>query len=103
MCLLRRWTYANHFGLLWLVLLALAMSVVSFYYYLKVLKQAYVSEPVTGSRGHPCAGDDPGRVVGDGRAGGGPGLFAGFAAQQNCGRGPDGISVNRRPESCIQL
>jgi NADH-quinone oxidoreductase subunit N len=33
-------------GLLWLVLLALAMSVVSFYYYLKVLKQVYVSEPV---------------------------------------------------------
>jgi NADH-quinone oxidoreductase subunit N len=32
-------------GLLWLVLLALAMSVVSFYYYLKILKQAYVSEP----------------------------------------------------------
>jgi NADH:ubiquinone oxidoreductase subunit 2 (subunit N) len=28
-----------------MVLLALAMSVVSFYYYLKVLKQAYVSEP----------------------------------------------------------
>jgi NADH-quinone oxidoreductase subunit N len=37
------------FGLLWLVLLALAMSVVSFYYYLKILKQAYVSEPVTGA------------------------------------------------------
>jgi len=32
-------------GLLWLVLLSLAMSVVSFYYYLKILKQAYVSEP----------------------------------------------------------
>ncbi len=32
-------------GLLWLVLLALAMSVVSFYYYLKVLKQAYVVAP----------------------------------------------------------
>jgi NADH-quinone oxidoreductase subunit N len=32
-------------GLVWLVLLALAMSVVSFYYYLKILKQAYVSEP----------------------------------------------------------
>jgi NADH-quinone oxidoreductase subunit N len=31
--------------LLWLVLLGLAMSVVSFYYYLKILKQAYVSEP----------------------------------------------------------
>ena len=29
------------------VLLALAMSVVSFYYYLKVLKQVYVSEPST--------------------------------------------------------
>jgi NADH:ubiquinone oxidoreductase subunit 2 (subunit N) len=27
------------------VLLALAMTVVSFYYYLKVLKQAYVFEP----------------------------------------------------------
>jgi NADH-quinone oxidoreductase subunit N len=36
-------------GLLWLVLLALAMSVVSFYYYLKVLKQAYVSEPAAGA------------------------------------------------------
>ena len=36
---------ALHAGLLWLVLLALAMSVVSFYYYLKVLKQAYVAEP----------------------------------------------------------
>jgi NADH-quinone oxidoreductase subunit N len=40
---------AGHFGLLWLVLLALAMSVVSFYYYLKVLKQAYVFEPATGA------------------------------------------------------
>lgn len=37
---------ADHAGLLWLVLLALVMSVVSFYYYLKVLKQVYVSEPV---------------------------------------------------------
>jgi NADH-quinone oxidoreductase subunit N len=35
--------------LLWLVLLALAMSVVSFYYYLKVLKQAYVFEPAMGT------------------------------------------------------
>jgi NADH-quinone oxidoreductase subunit N len=39
----------DHSGLMWLVLLALAMSVVSFYYYLKVLKQAYVSEPATGA------------------------------------------------------
>ena len=38
---------ALHAGLLWLVLLALAMSVVSFYYYLKVLKQAYVATPPT--------------------------------------------------------
>jgi NADH-quinone oxidoreductase subunit N len=36
-------------GGLWLVLLALAMSVVSFYYYLKVLKQAYVSDPAAGA------------------------------------------------------
>ena len=40
---------AGHSSLLWLVLLALAMSVVSFYYYLKVLKQAYVFEPATGT------------------------------------------------------
>ncbi len=33
-------------GLLWLVLLAIAMSVVSFYYYLRVLKQVYVTEPL---------------------------------------------------------
>jgi NADH:ubiquinone oxidoreductase subunit 2 (subunit N) len=32
-----------------MVLLALAMSVVSFYYYLKVLKQAYVFEPSAGA------------------------------------------------------
>ena len=32
-------------GLLWLVILALAMSVVSLYYYLQVLKQIYVVEP----------------------------------------------------------
>ena len=40
---------ADHFALLWLVLLALAMSVVSFYYYLRVLKQAYVAEPMAGA------------------------------------------------------
>jgi NADH-quinone oxidoreductase subunit N len=39
----------GHLGLLWLVLLALAMSVVSFYYYLKILKQVYVSEPANGA------------------------------------------------------
>jgi NADH-quinone oxidoreductase subunit N len=33
-------------GLLWIVILALAMSCVSLYYYLKVLKQAYVAAPV---------------------------------------------------------
>jgi NADH-quinone oxidoreductase subunit N len=33
---------ANDLGLLWLVILAVAMSAVSFYYYLRVLKQAYV-------------------------------------------------------------
>ncbi len=39
----------DHLAQLWLVLLALGMSVVSFYYYLKVLKQAYVVKPVTGA------------------------------------------------------
>ena len=33
---------ASSLGLLWLVVLAIAMSAVSFYYYLKVLKQIYV-------------------------------------------------------------
>jgi NADH-quinone oxidoreductase subunit N len=34
----------NNLGLLWLVILAIAMSAVSFYYYLRVLKQAYVQD-----------------------------------------------------------
>jgi NADH-quinone oxidoreductase subunit N len=34
----------EHLGLLWLVILAIAMSAVSFYYYLLVLKQAYVED-----------------------------------------------------------
>jgi len=33
---------AEHLGLLWLVILAIVTSAVSFYYYLQVLKQAYV-------------------------------------------------------------
>ncbi len=39
----------GHFALLWLVLLALAMSAISLYYYLKILKQVYVAEPVAGA------------------------------------------------------
>jgi NADH-quinone oxidoreductase subunit N len=35
-------------GLLWLVILAIGMSVVSLYYYLRVLKQIYVRDPATG-------------------------------------------------------
>ena len=38
-----------HFGLLWLVLLAVGMSAVSLYYYLRVLKQAYVAEDAVAS------------------------------------------------------
>jgi NADH-quinone oxidoreductase subunit N len=34
---------------IWLVMLALAMSVVSFYYYLRILKQVYVVEPGAGA------------------------------------------------------
>jgi NADH-quinone oxidoreductase subunit N len=37
---------AEHLGLLWLVILAILMSAVSFYYYLRVLKQAYVLDAV---------------------------------------------------------
>jgi NADH-quinone oxidoreductase subunit N len=35
--------------LLWLVVVALAMSAVSLYYYLMVLKQIYVAEPQAGT------------------------------------------------------
>jgi NADH-quinone oxidoreductase subunit N len=35
---------SDQLGLLWLVILAIAMSAVSFYYYLLVLKQAYVAD-----------------------------------------------------------
>ena len=35
-------------GLLWLVVLAIAMSAVSLYYYLRVLKRVYVAPPAVG-------------------------------------------------------
>jgi NADH-quinone oxidoreductase subunit N len=38
-----------HLGLLWLVLLAVAMSAVSLYYYLRVLKAVYVADPAAGA------------------------------------------------------
>jgi NADH-quinone oxidoreductase subunit N len=40
---------AGSLGLLWLVVLAVAMSAVSLYYYLKVLKCIYVNDPPTGT------------------------------------------------------
>ena len=45
---LHLWRGVKHrrpIGLLWLVLLAIAMSAVSLYYYLRVLKQIYVADP----------------------------------------------------------
>jgi NADH-quinone oxidoreductase subunit N len=42
----------HNFGLLWLVILAIAMSAVSLYYYLQVLKQIYIVEtPVAAPAG----------------------------------------------------
>lgn len=40
---------ANHLTLLWLVVVAILLSAVSFYYYLRVLKQAYVAEAPAGA------------------------------------------------------
>jgi NADH-quinone oxidoreductase subunit N len=40
---------AANLGLLWLVVLAIAMSAVSLYYYLQVLKQIYVADPPAGA------------------------------------------------------
>ncbi|HUC85570.1 MAG TPA: NADH-quinone oxidoreductase subunit N [Candidatus Acidoferrales bacterium] len=39
----------KNLGLLWLVILAIAMSAVSFYYYLQVLKEAYVQDAAEGA------------------------------------------------------
>ena len=36
-------------GLLWLIVLAIAMSAVSLYYYLRVLKRVYVAPPAAGA------------------------------------------------------
>ncbi|NOS71734.1 MAG: NADH-quinone oxidoreductase subunit N [Verrucomicrobia bacterium] len=44
-------TGAPNLGLLWLVILAIAMSAVSFYYYLKVLKQIYVVDGTDATKG----------------------------------------------------
>src|SRR6266481_3261058 len=43
-------TGAKDLGLLWLVILALAMSAVSLYYYLQVLKQIYTADAPDGNR-----------------------------------------------------
>ena len=43
-------TAPGNLGLLWLVIVALGMSVVSLYYYLRVLKQIYVAEPSENAR-----------------------------------------------------
>lgn len=43
-------TGAPGLGLLWLVILAIAMSAVSLYYYLQVLKQIYVADPASGTK-----------------------------------------------------
>ena len=40
---------ADHLGLLWLVILAIVMSAVSFYYYLQVLKQTWVLDASEGA------------------------------------------------------
>jgi NADH-quinone oxidoreductase subunit N len=44
------------FGLLWLVVLAIATSAVSLYYYLQVLKQIYVVEAPVGSPNPQASG-----------------------------------------------
>ena len=41
-------------SLLWLVILAIAASVISLYYYLLVLKQAYVANPAEGAAPARC-------------------------------------------------
>jgi NADH-quinone oxidoreductase subunit N len=40
----------KNLGLLWLVILAIAMSAVSLYYYLQVLKQIYIADPPADAR-----------------------------------------------------
>jgi len=47
-------TDPKNLGLLWLVIVAIAMSAVSLYYYLQVLKQIYVADGPTGSAQGPA-------------------------------------------------
>ncbi len=44
---------AKNLGLLWLVILAIAMSAVSLFYYLQVLKRIYISDAPAGARSIP--------------------------------------------------
>ncbi len=46
-------TGAKDLGLLWLVILAIGMSAVSLYYYLQVLKQIYIAEPLATTTAAP--------------------------------------------------
>jgi NADH-quinone oxidoreductase subunit N len=41
-------------GMMWLVIFAVAMSAVSLYYYLQVLKQIYVAQAPAGGDGRPA-------------------------------------------------
>ena len=91
---------ADHFALLWLVLLALAMSVVSFYYYLRVLKQAYVG---LNRSPEPESSACPSKFTGITLWATAVlvvvlGLFAGFADESDCGRTPLCISLSWLPD-----
>jgi NADH-quinone oxidoreductase subunit N len=45
---------SGNLGMLWLVILAIAMSVVSLYYYLQVLKQIYIADPSASTSARPA-------------------------------------------------
>ena len=70
----------SNLGLLWLVVVALAMSAVSLYYYLQVLKQIYIAEPGPGTGAAADADLQPGRRCPAGAGGRGAGLRAQSAA-----------------------
>jgi NADH-quinone oxidoreductase subunit N len=54
---------ARNLGLLWLVFLAVAMSAVSLYYYLKVLKQVFVVPATAGGPGMPSSVSEQSRIL----------------------------------------
>ena len=78
----------DHGDLLWLVALAIAMSAVSLYYYLRVLKRVYVAPPAVGGVAGSHTASQPGSSAPACRRRSASGLRSATAAALDRGRHP---------------